>query len=292
MLAVIVINYKSESRTIAFVKEELARISIPHKVIVVNNGASSESDGMLVDALDAQIAREDGSCDISGDCFVISSQTNRGFAGGNNIGATFAVDRLGAEYILFSNNDIRFLDEDVVERLVDKLDLTPSAGMIGPRVVGIDGKLQSPEPFMSFWDRRVWMYVSTLFLSKEEKAKRFSFNYSEHAQEGFHYKLMGSFFLVRSCDFLSCGMMDENTFLYCEEPILTERMKKIGLQPYYYPSVSVLHDHGATVKKNISRIKQNDILFKSECYYYKTYLNTPWYEILVGRVVHGLVRLL
>lgn len=153
------------------------------------------------------------------------------------------------------------------------------------------GELQSPEPYMSFWDRNVWMYLSTPFYSKEKKRQRFQLDYSRDAKEGFHYKLMGSFFMVRSKDFKECGMMDEHTFLYAEEPILTERMLKIGLQPYYYPQVAVLHNHGATTKKYFRSSQIEWIKFESECYYYLHYKHTPLWQIMVGKLVHKLIGL-
>jgi len=292
MIAVIVLNYKSEDRTIEFVRKETTCINIPYRVVVVNNGATHESDNIMANALDAQIIQPGEHCDNNRICYIISNSINSGFAKGNNIGAKFAVECLDADYLLFSNNDIKFLDDFLVEKLINKLDSTPKAGIIGPRIVGLDGKLQSPEPFYPFWDRHVWMYLCTPFFSKQKKSIRFNFNYSETAQEGFHYKLMGSFFLTRSRDYLNCGMMDENTFLYGEEPILTERMKKIGLKPYYCPFVSVLHVHGATISSNYSSNRQKDLMLESECYYYRTYMNTPLYQIWIGKLVQKFVHLI
>ena len=76
---------------------------------------------------------------------------------------------------------------------------------------------------------------------------------------------MGSFFMVRAADFERCGMMDEGTFLYSEEPILTERMASIGLRPYYCPAVSVLHEHGATISQAYNRKKQDSLQRTSFC---------------------------
>lgn len=291
MLAVVVINYRSDSRTIGFVKNEITRISIPHKVIIVNNGASSESDVRLADSLNGQIVKKDKECDYSKDLYVISSLENLGFARGNNLGAKFAIDCFGVNYILFTNNDIHFLDEGIVEKMRDKLEEMPEAGFLGPKIIGLKGECQSPEPYMSFWDRHIWMYLSTPFMSKERKAERFKFHYSEQAREGFHYKLMGSFFMVKAKAFEECGMMDEATFLYAEEPILTERMAAIGMKPYYYPSVSVLHEHGVTTNAMIKKKRLNKLQFKSECYYYQHYKHTPALLISVGKIINVLISI-
>lgn len=291
MLVTIIVNYKSNFRTIRYVKEELCKVSIEQKIVIVNNGASPESDEELANALGAHVVTSEQGLGNHANIYLISDPNNSGFAKGNNIGARFAIDVLEADYLLFTNNDIKFLNIDVVEQLISKFEVLQGVGIIGPKVIGLDGKFQSPEPYVSFWDRNVWMFLSTPFYSKAGKRKRFMLDYSQNAKEGFHYKLMGSFFIVKSVDFVKCGMFDEHTFLYAEEPILTERMKRIGLRPYYYPQVSVLHDHGATTKKHFKGNKLGDIQFNSECYYYKTYCHTPLIQILIGKVVRFLYKI-
>lgn len=291
VLSVVIVSYKSVDRTIKFVQDELSKISSPCKIVIVNNEATYESNTEFVNKLRAEIV--DIGCSIAKNTkvYVVNNTVNSGFAKGSNIGAKFAIDVLKADYILFSNDDIKFVDNDVVDRMKEKMRMVPKAGIIGPRVVGLKGELQSPEPYMSFWDRMVWMYLSTPFFSKEKKIHRFHLNYSQEAKEGFHYKIMGSFFMVRAQDFINCGMMDEHTFLYAEEPILTERMNEIGLKPYYYPMVGVLHNHGATTKQHLKKNQGHDLKFESECYYYRHYRQTPLWQIIVGKIVHKLMSL-
>lgn len=288
MLAVIIVSYKNNSQTIKFVKQELTKIKCPHKVVIVNNGATNESTKELCESLSGTLVNSKTKYDTTSSLFVINNPENSGFAKGNNIGADFAKNILFADYILFSNNDIVLKDEDVVEKLIAKLDSDERIGIIGPSVIGLDGKSQSPEPFVSFWDRMIWMYLSAFFYGIERRAKRFLFNYSDCALEGEHYKLMGSFFVVRTIDYMRCGMMDEKTFLYAEEQILTERMKRIGLIPYYYPPVAVIHAHGDTTKKYMNNRTICDMQYKSERYYYQKYIGTPVWQLLVGDIVHKL----
>lgn len=275
-LAIIIVNYKNNDLTRSFVREELARISIPYDVVIVDNGGDETSCANLSNGMGPNV-------------HVLTNPVNSGFAIGNNKGARFAIETLDADTLLFANNDIKFLDDDVVERLSDKLWKMPEVGIIGPKIIGTDGRCQSPEPYISFWDRHIWMYLSTPFLSREKKIERFGLDYSQTAQEGFHYKLMGAFFLARSRDFLECGMMDEGTFLYSEEPILTERMAGLGLKPYYYPEVSVLHDHGATTLSVFRKRQLNAIQFESESFYYRKYKHTSGALIFLGKVVNLLV---
>lgn len=290
-LAIILINYKMENLTIKFVKEELSKITFPHLTIIVNNGATDESNRVLSSSLSARIITDIDNCSISNnDIYILSSIENLGFARGNNLGANFCRRHFNLKYILFTNNDIKIFSVDVVERLIEKLENMPNVGIIGPSVIGLDGKKQSPYPYISFWDRMVWMYWSTLFYSKEQKNRKFHFDYPENAQEGFHYYVMGSFFILRIDDFFNCGMFDPNTFLYAEELILSERMAAIEKQVYYYPAVKVIHAHGSTTSKH-GYGKSNDWKFDSLMYYYKTYRHVGNASLLIGRLTHWLMKI-
>lgn len=292
MIAIIIINFKSEERTVKYVREEISKINYSHKIVIVNNEANKESDHYLSQKLNGYIIHDINDNIPTCDCYIISNPENSGFAKGNNIGVQFAILHFNIEYILFTNNDIKFITKDVVEKLIFKLKQIPDAGIIGPKVIGLKGELQSPEPFYSFCDRHIWMYLSTPFYSKKKKIERFKLNYAQNAKEGFHYKVMGSFFIVRCKDFIECGMMDPNTFLYAEETILTERMKKINKKVYYYPEVVVLHEHGTTTKKHLKNRIKEKIAFNSECYYYKTYIHTNKIQIFIGKLFFNLLSII
>lgn len=281
MIGVIVINYHSEERTERFVREELSKISSEYAVVVVDNGSSNASEASLLEAFKGSDQT----------VFIAPSQENLGFAKGNNLGAEVARNQFNPDYLLFVNNDIRFESEDVVDRLAGKLKEIPEAAVIGPKVKGLDGRLQSPEPFITFWNRHIWLYWSNLFLSKERKRKALREDYSENAEEGFHYRVSGSMFLMSAKAFFDCGGMDPNTFLFSEEMILSERLKRIGMKVYYYPDVNVVHEHGATVSESYNERRVRDMRFRSECYYYKTYIGVPWWQVAAAKLTYSLKKL-
>lgn len=285
MLGVIIVNYKNENKTIEYVKEELIKIQTQNIIVVVNNSATNESDTKLKTALSAELVHDIGKIeDKSQRCFIISHPDNLGFAKGNNLGAEFLLKHFAAGYFLFSNNDIRFIDRNAVEALVEKADALPHVGVIGPNIIGVDGRKQSPDPYYPFWARYFWMYWLTPFMPKSLKNKLFKLNYTQQAQEGVHYRVMGSFFIVKAVDFVACGMMDPNTFLFSEEMILAERMKMIGRDVYYYPAVTILHEHNQTISKFIVDKKKFMLRFESECYYYRTYRNVSLLSTYIGKL--------
>ena len=280
MLTVVIVNFKTYAKTIEFVNEILPLIDVRYKVVIVDNMASYEDSLFLANALQGCLIDSNYSLVSENQIYIINSKTNLGFA------------KVKSEYLLFSNNDIRILTKHNISLMIKMMEEDSTIGIIGPKVIGLRGELQSPEPYMSFLNRYLWMELSTPFLSLEKKRKIFKLDYKEKAKEGFHYKLMGSFFMVRTHDFIRCGMMDPATFLYAEEVILTERMKRVGLKPYYYPKVEVLHEHGATTSKYIKYITRRRIQFESEKYYYKTYIHTPLFQLWLGSFFQFFMRLI
>lgn len=288
MTTIIIINYKSEQLTVDYITKELSKLEGEFNTIVVNNAATSDSNNYLCKALEAEMVSLDNFKESKKRRYIVPAKENLGFAKGNNLGAEIAVKYLKSRYLLFSNNDIVIKDTDIIDRLTEKLDADNRIGIIGPEVIGLKGERQSPEPYKPFLDRYCWMYLSTPFMSLEKKRKKFKLDYTMNAQEGFHYKISGAFFVVRTVDFIQCGMMDPYTFLYAEETILTERMKRIGKEPYYLPKVSVVHAHGLTTKKSIGKKGINKYMLESEKYYYHKYMNTPKWKLFIGEMVYRL----
>lgn len=290
MLGIVVINYKSDSLTINYVKNELSKIKCPRVIIIVNNAGTKDSDSLLCRELSAELVKDiDAFNFANSNTYIISSKNNLGFAKGNNLAVRFLQSHFSLKYLLFSNNDIQIVDSDVCERLIEKIECNDNIGIIGPKVVGIDGKYQSPEPYVPIADYFCWMYLATPFMSNKKKCKRFKLDYKENAQEGFHYKVMGSFFLLRMADYVACGMMDENTFLYGEEVILTERLRSINKKVYYYPEVCVIHAHGVTTKRYLGRKGINKYLIESMLYYYQEYIKEPKWKCLLCKWIHILI---
>ena len=276
MIGIVIVSYRSDDRTVAFVREQLSRVDEPHRIVVVDNGASAEEAA----ALAARIPEA-----------VVIPAENRGFAAGCNLGARHLEKTVRPDYILFTNNDVEFPESGVVETLVRTAEAHPEAGAVGPAVVGLDGKRQGPEPYQGLWKRFVWMYLCTPFLSKSAKRRIFDLDYPEMAGEGPHYKLSGSFLLVRTADFLQAGGFDEKTFLYAEENILSDRFSRLGKCFYFVPSVRVLHRHGETIGASYDARRRSLLQYDSMGYYYRTYRGYPrWMVALVRRFYSLILR--
>ena len=274
MLGIVIVNYRSDDLTVRFVQGQLCRITLPYQVVVVDNGATAEE----AEALQRRIPEA-----------VVLPAENRGFAAGNNIGIRYLLGHGHPDRILLTNNDITFVSEGVVETLARVLDANPEVGVIGPEVIGPDGRRQGPEPYQGMWKRFFWMYVSTPFLSRKAKRRLFDLDYAENAAEGRQDKLVGAFMLADTDSLVRAGLFDEGTFLYAEENILSDRMAAIGRYCWFCPAVRVLHNQGQTIGKSLDARRQDRLQFESMAYYYRKYRGYGSFSILVLSVLFRLI---
>ena len=268
MIATIIVEYRNEALTTDYVRHELSKLDVDQTIVIVNNASTEDSCSTLKKELDACIVGADFSHFVA-DCrvYVIAVKENLGFAKANNLGVDFIRTYFPEiEYVLFTNNDIKIVDPQVVSTLISKYHAIDGIGMIGPNVLYTDGKRQTPMPKTYLW-RNMWETLCSPLLSLVKKA---SVDYCDQAQEGFHYTFAECFFITRLKDYVACGMMDPHTFLYAEGCILSERMRQIGLGYYFVPEVTVIHECGATTRQHLSSSKFMMII-ESYAYYYKAY---------------------
>lgn len=266
----IVINFGSPDLTIRFVREECVKIQEEHRVIVVDNASTEDTYGRLSQELP--------------DTVILRCAENQGFARANNQGAAYAVRQFRPTYFLFSNNDIYFRDDQVVDFLVGQMKAHPEVGLIGPQVIGLDGKRQSPTPHKSFAEMYLLPTWGRLAYKKETLRRRLQVDYKQNAQEGPCGWVQGSCFLADAGVFEQVGGFDPATFLYGEEQILTARFARAGKSVYFCPRVTVVHDQGATSRMYFGNKKVRRMEFRSLAYYYREYAGTPLWQIVLGRL--------
>ena len=281
-IGIILINYNSELEILKFIKNELSHVNYENKIVIVNNSNSVESKKTLVDSLE-----KEGLIDLlDTSIFIITKNENLGYAKANNFGALFLREKFNPDYILFSNSDITFKDKNVVDVLIQKLKtLADDVAVIGPRVVGLDGKDQSPHPKIPFKIFFAWRLFPFLrgkfkFLKKNDVNPKKS-----EPEEAYCYWVSGCFMLVKSKAFFEVNMFDDHTFLYGEESILAERLKTVNKFMYIFPKVEIIHFEGGTTKKSESSDKLNQFLHSSSYYYYVNYLGVPKYFITILRAL-------
>lgn len=280
MIATIIVGYKNDDLTIQFVTNELIKTRIDNVVVLVNNASTEDSNFALASNLNGQIVHDLGEeIDTAKRFFVISSEDNLGFARANNLGATFIHKYFpSCAFLLFSNNDIKIIDSEVINVLISKLISDESIGIITPNIIGRDGKRQTPQRKHSIIPSTLYLWISILSGGLFSRVIK---SYSEKAEAGYHYSFSECFFMTRTDYFIRCGMMDPATFLYAEGLCLTERMLKINKRYFFEPSVTVVHENGTTTRKSINQERMTKMMSDSNLYYYKTYRKASSFELRI-----------
>ncbi|HOV11472.1 MAG TPA: glycosyltransferase family 2 protein [Bacteroidales bacterium] len=277
-LGVVIVSYKTTAKTIQFIKNELTKIKTLKKIVVVNNSFSAQDEHEFAVSLDACIISVNKTIDKEKNVFILNSEENLGFAKGNNLGAEFLISNFHPQYLLFSNNDIEILSEDVVEKLIAKIETNPQIGIIGPKMIDQNGASISPR-----YDRvgplRYSLWHIFFPIRQSQILSKFNwlspgiqeFKKRKNEQEGYCYWVVGSFMLLNTDIFIRIEGFDAGTFLYSEEKILTEKLHATGYKMYFYPSVSVLSIGEYTTSKYLQNIEKKKLIFDSDLYYYKKY---------------------
>ncbi len=231
-VSVIVVSWNAREylmQCLASLKDETCRC--PMEIIVVDNASSDASP----DSVAAQYP----------DVHLIRNAANLGFAKANNLGLA---QSQGA-YLCFVNSDVEVLP-GCISRLVEYCEQHPEVGMVGPRILGGDGKLQrSCRGFPSVWN----MFCRALALDHLFPKCRLLTGYSlwHWAQTSLQPVdiLTGCFWLVRRKALEQVGLLDEAFFMYGEDMDWCKRFWAKGWQVVFVPGAEAIHYGGVSSDK-------------------------------------------
>jgi N-acetylglucosaminyl-diphospho-decaprenol L-rhamnosyltransferase len=192
---------------------------LPTEVIVVDNGS------------------RDGTADVlrrRGDVTVIVNATNRGVAPGRNQGLRAA----RGEFVVL-------LDVDTVPapgaftQLAARLRAAPEVGLVGPKLVDPDGRLQySCRRFPTLIDklcRRLPDGVGRALVADVELR---SWDHADLRRVDY---VIGACQMIRRAALDEVGLLDEHIFYGPEDVDLCLRMQRAGWQVEYVPAAVVMH---------------------------------------------------
>ena len=292
MLGIIIVIYKSHEQTAAYVSRQLPKIALEHRTVIVDLASDLAVSKALAEQIGA-VWIENGTENVPpASLYVLHTPENLGYARGNNLGVKFLLNiDASTDKMLFSNDDIEFLSDNVVDVLAERLDTMPDVGCIGPMVIDLSGKLQGPgyrRPEIGYTVRR--NFGEPLF-----GAARYALDVGRERVSEKVYMVEGCFHLVRTADFITAGMFDDRTFLYWEERIFSERLAKIGKTVYYEASVKILHYVGNTLKKHAPNLLLVNCELAGQRIYYCNYRRigvlartllrlSAWFRLLVVRL--------
>ncbi|MBU2811479.1 glycosyltransferase family 2 protein [Acidithiobacillus thiooxidans] len=217
--------------------------------------------------------------------YLLFSEKNNGYSKGNNIGIMFSINN-GYIYSLISNNDIYTPDIDTINMLEKAINQDNGTAWVAPKIINISNKTEGPfnktEISELFFKKGFLLPIWILFLRKKEKRNNDLLVNKYESGIANPYIFGGSFGLFRNSSLFEVGLFDENTFLYSEEQIISERLNYKGFKKKYVPEVSVIHNHH--YDKDGLNFRLEFIFLKSRIYYYRKYRNYGWPLIILGAV--------
>ncbi len=227
MLSIIIVGHNNKDLITDCIKSIQEDASLKNKEIIVVDNGSTDGSQSAIKKLQKSIPN----------VTLIENKENLGFAKANNQG----IKKARGEYVLLLNSDI-IVKKGSLGKLLAFAKKKKDAGVVGPKLLNIDGSLQPScfrFPTIGNAIREYWLGEKGLFEKYAPKGKKAS---TVDA-------LVGAAFLMTPAVLEKVGVLDEKYFAYFEDIDYCRNAWKKGLKVYYYPGAEIIHYHGATFKK-------------------------------------------
>ena len=226
-LSIIIVNLNTKKLTVECIESIYKqKLKFGYEIIVTDNG----SDDGSVEAL-KKIQKE------KKNFTAIFNDSNTGYGKANNQGLKIAKGK----YKMLLNNDT-VIHKNALESLIKFAENTSDAGVIGSRLLNMDGSLQSSCYHFPTAKNAIKEY----WLGKKGNFEKFAPKGKTSVTVD---SVVGAAFLITPKAFKSVGMLDERYFAYFEDIDYCRQTWKKGLKVYYLPESVITHYHGATFKK-------------------------------------------
>ena len=212
-----------------------------HEVIVID---SASSDGT------ADFVRE-----RFPDVRLVPLTENRGYGAALNEGTRLS----GARYFLLMNGDA-WPKPGAIEELLDFAESEQRAGVIGPRLLNLDGTLQpSVRGFPTLW-RLATEYLFLRWLAPRSRALNafYSAGFNHQSVRDAEF-LVGAVLLVRREVVDEIGVFDTRFFMFNEEVDFCYRVREAGWRVVFYPGAQFVHVGGASTRLDWSRMYREQL---------------------------------
>jgi len=173
---------------------------------------------------------------------LVRNRSNLGFAKANNIG----IREAAGKYVCLLNSDVKVL-ADCVAKLVNFCEAHPEVGMVGPRIMGGDGKLQrSCRGFPGLWNMLCRALSLDGLFPRCKPFGGYLRRYQDYGKLAPADILSGCFWMIRREALKDVGLLDESFFMYGEDMDWCKRFWEAGWGIFYVPQAEAIHYGGAS----------------------------------------------
>ncbi len=257
MISIITVNYNGFNDTCELI-DTLPLNDDSLEVIVIDN-ASEKNEALLIEARYPNVK-------------AIRSNTNLGFAGGNNLGINAATGK----YLFFINNDTIIKDFNI-NVLINRLESSSKIGMVCPKIrfAWEDNPIQ----FAGYTElSRITLRNKSIGFGEKDMGQHNTPHPTPYAH--------GAAMLVKREALEKVGKMPECYFLYYEEYDWSIMFRRAGYEIWYEPLFTIYHKESKSTGQNSPLktyyITRNRLLLarRNE----KTYIKYIIYCYLIGIV--------
>ncbi len=247
-LSIIIVSYNSAKfigKCIDSIEHNLPKNS---EIIVVDSGSEDETTEILEKYKNIKL---------------IKSQTNIGYGKGNNLG--FRLSK--GEYILILNPDTTVAKESV-QKLLDYIDSHSEAGLVAPKLIQDNGKVQPTV--------RKLPTIKGALAEYYFKIKNAYEAYIPDPDSPLEVEsVVGAALMIKRDVFEKIGGFDERYFMYFEDLELCRKLHNLGYKIIYLPDAVVYHKVGGTQtypERNQTWIQKSAEIYHGRLYGFVLYL--------------------
>jgi len=252
-------NYPDTARCI----ESLKKLDYPnYRLVAVDNGSTDRS----VERLRERFPN----------LKIIRTGSNLGFAGGNNVGISHALEN-DAELIWLLNNDT-VVNKHALTPLVDTITQSRETGLVGSSIY----KYDEPDRVETHGGGRIRYPTAQLI-----------YNTGNNTGADLDY-ISGTSMLIKREVLEKSGMLDECFFMYWEDVEFTQRVKKLGYKVAYAPESIVYHREHGSLAGGDGFLQREYLFAKGTVLFYKKQIQ--WWPLALslaygGKIINRMLQL-
>jgi GT2 family glycosyltransferase len=224
LVVVVVLNWNGWRDAIRCISSVQASTYPRFEVVVVDNASTDHS----VERISA----------AHPDVPVLSTRSNLGYSGGNNVGIRHALAR-GATYVWLLNNDV-VVNHDALFHMATVAATDPRIAAVGSVIYDMD----DPDRVQAWGGARV-----TAFTGRALRLRR-------PALPGRLHYIIGASVLLRSDALEELGLLDEAYFMYWDDADLGFRLRERGWELGVASDARVWHKESASLGAGSAHLDQ------------------------------------
>ena len=273
---IVILNYHSKKMTEDLAKT-LATYSVIDYIVIVDNFSGEDF---------SELAENEEKI------IFIANDKNEGYAKGNNIGLRYLYQEKKCHFAFIANPDV-IVFEETIKNIVEFLNLHKDYAVVSSKRYSIYGNKMG-----QYWARPTYRecLFEALGLYRKHLAKNYAINTTKLAFENpppENYITVevvpGAFFGMNLSAVAEVDYLDEETFLYYEENILSAKLKDKGYKNAILTNCVYEHNHNHKTKGLGN--KHYKAYLKSKTHYARKYLHCGKFKMFWLRIGNFLYTL-